>query len=113
MTLNRGKCSFLQPTLSFFGQIFSEEGTRPDPKGVEDLQNVSEPHNASEVGSLLGMANYSHKYIKEFATITAPLRELTNKNVCVKWERKHSAAFEKLKEKPVILIIDASPIGIR
>ena len=32
MTLNRGKCSFLQPTLSFFGQIFNAEGTRPDTK---------------------------------------------------------------------------------
>ena len=85
--------------LSFFGQIFSAEGTRPDPKRVEDLQNASEPQNASEVRSLLGMANYSRKYIKDFATITAPLRELTKKNVRFKWERKHSEAFEKLKDE--------------
>ena len=124
--LNREKCSFLQPTLSFFGQIFSAEGTRPDPKRVEDVQNASEPQNASEVRSLLGMANYSRKYIRDFATITAPLRELTKKNVCFKWEQKHSKAFEKLKDeltkapvmayfdtkKETILTVDASPVGI-
>ena len=64
LTLNREKCSFLQPTLSFFGKIFSAEGTRLDPKRVENLQNASEPQNASEVRSLLGVANYSWKYIK-------------------------------------------------
>ena len=126
LTLNREKCSFLQPTLSFFGQIFSAEGTRPDPKRVEDLQNASEPQNAGEVRSLLGMANYSHKYIRDFATITAPLREPTKKNVHFKWEQKHSKAFEKLKDeltkapvmayfdtkKETILTVDASPVGI-
>ena len=55
LTLNCGKCSFLQLTLSFFGQIFITEGTRPDPKRVEDLQNASEPQNASEVCGLLRM----------------------------------------------------------
>ena len=126
LTLNREKCLFLQPTLSFFGQIFSAEGTRPDPKRVEDLQNASEPQNASEVRSLLGMANYSRKCIKDFATITVPLRELTKKNVPFKWERKHSEAFVKLKDeltkapvmayfdtkKETILTVDASPVGI-
>ena len=70
LTLNSRKCSFLQLTLSFFGQIFSAERTRPDPKRV---QNASEPQNASEVRSLLEMASYNRKYIKYFATITAPL----------------------------------------
>ena len=126
LTLEQRKCSFLQPTLSFFGQIFSAEGTRPDPKRVEDLQNASGPHNASEVRSLLGMANYCRKYIKDFATITAPLRELTKKNVRFKWERKHSESFGKLKDeltlapvmayfdtkKETILTVDASPISI-
>ena len=71
-------------------------------------------------------ANFSHKYIKDFATITASLRELTKKHVCFKWERKYLEVFEKLKDeltsapvmvyfdtkKETILTVDASPIGI-
>ena len=76
--------------------------------------------------NLLGMANYSRKYIEDFATIAAPLRELTKKSVHFKWERKHSEAFKKLKDKlisaPVmayfdtkketILTVHARPVGI-
>ena len=80
---------FYNRPCHFFQTNFNTEGTCPDPNQVEDLQNASEPHNASEVQSLLRMANYSRKYIKDFAAITAPLRELTKKNVHFKWERKH------------------------
>ena len=56
------------------------------------------------------MANYIRKYIKDFATITATLRELTKKNVRFEWEQKHSEAFEKLKDEltlaPVIAYFD-------
>ncbi len=56
---NRDKCVFLSNTLEFFGQIFSKDGIRPDPKRVTDLLNAPRPGNVSEVRSLLGMANYS------------------------------------------------------
>ena len=80
LRLNKSKCSFLNNTMSFFGQVFSREGTRPDPKRVTDLLNAPQPTNSHEVRSFLGMANYSSKYIRDFATLTVPLRELTRKN---------------------------------
>ena len=78
--LNANKCKFQQPTLDFFGQIFSAQGTCPDLKRNEDLQYASIPKNAIEVRSLLRMANYSSKYIPSYSTITAPLRVLIRKN---------------------------------
>eukprot|EP00795_Rhopilema_esculentum_P003255 gene3255-biopygen1481 len=125
-TLNANKCKFLQPTLDFFGQIFSEKGTRPDPKRIQDLQNASIPKNASEVRSLLGMANYSSKYIPNYSTITAPLRDLIKKNSIFSWKKEHHNAFEQVKRaltsspvmgyfdinKSTSLTVDASPVGI-
>ena len=86
----------MNTTLEFFGQIFSEGGTHPDPKRVEDLLNAPRPTNVHKVRSLLGMANYSSKYIQDYATITAPLRELTKKNAKFKWTYQHQQAFETL-----------------
>ena len=40
----------------FYGHIFSSEGIRADPEKIEAITNTSEPENASEVRSLLGMA---------------------------------------------------------
>ena len=126
LTLNREKCQFLQDKLSFFGQVFSKEGTRPDPSRVADLQNASVPTNSQEVRSFLGMSNYSAKYIKDYATISTPLRELTKKNVQFCWQNQHEEAFIALKtaltnapvmayfdkNKQTFVTVDASPVGI-
>ena len=72
------------------------------------------------------MANTCHEYIPDYAIITAPLRELTKKNIAFKWENRHQKAFEQLKMKltstPVmayfdtkkrsLVIVDGSPYGI-
>ena len=124
--LNQSKCKFLDTTLSFFGQVFSSQGCKPDPKRVQDLQNAQIPRNVHEVRSLLGMANYSSKYIANFATITSPLRELTKKNAHFEWTQKHQNAFNDLtqalssaqcmayfdKDKVTYVTVDASPVGV-
>ena len=93
---------------------------------MEDLSNAAVPTNIQEVRSLLGMANYSAKYIPNFATITSPLRELTKKNAYFQWGKIHQNAFNKLKaalttapvmsyfdkSKDTILTVDASPVGV-
>ena len=126
LRLNASKCKFLNETLEFFGQIFSKDGCQPDPKRVTALENASKPTNVSEVRSLLGMANYSSKYIPNFATITAPLRDLTKKNAQFVWNETHQNAFKQLtealspspcmayftKSKDTYVTVDASPVGI-
>ena len=126
LKLNRDKCVFLSNTLEFFGQIFSKDGIRPDPKRVTDLLHAPRPANVSEVRSLLGMANYSSQYIPDFATLTAPLRELTKKNARFVWNTAHEHSFKKLtaalatspcmayfdKDKQTSVVVDASPVGL-
>ena len=120
------KCSFLKAEIKFYGLIFTEKGTRPDPDRVEKLQNVAPPQNASEVRSFLGMANTCSDYIPNYAAMTLPLRELTKKTVKFKWTLVEQRAFNQLKQKltqaPVMayfdthkrsmLIVDGSPKGI-
>ncbi|CAB3998539.1 Transposon Tf2-9 poly [Paramuricea clavata] len=126
LTLNASKCKLLNPTLEFFGQIFSADGTRPDPQRVVDLQNVATPTTVQEVRSLLGMANYSSQYIPNFATITAPLRLLTKNDTPFVWTTAHKNAFDNLKaaltsapcmayfdiHKETFVVVDASPVGV-
>ena len=80
----------------------------------------------SEVRSLLGMATYSSKYIPNFATITAPLRNLTKKNAKFEWTKTHQNAYDQLtsalssakcmahfsKHKDTFITVDASPVGL-
>jgi hypothetical protein len=102
------------------------EGCKPDPKRYSVLKNAPKPTNVSEVRSLLGMATYSSKYIPNFATITAPLRNLTKKNAKFEWTETHQNAYNKLtsalssakctayfsKHKDTFITVDASPVGL-
>ncbi|CAB4001723.1 Hypothetical predicted protein [Paramuricea clavata] len=74
-----GKCEFLQEEITFFGLKFTAAGTKSDPERIENMVRVPAPKTAGEVRSFLGMANTCHEYIPDYATITAPLRELTKK----------------------------------
>jgi hypothetical protein len=73
LRLNHAKCSFVNETLEFFGQIFSKEGSKPDPKRVDALKNAPVPKNISEVLSLLGMANYIVQNTFQFCYHNSPV----------------------------------------
>ena len=126
LTVNPKKCKFLQPTIEFYGQIFSAQGTCPDPKRIDAIKKISTPANAKEVRSFLGMVNYSSKYIQDYATLTAHISELTKKSAPFTWITEHQTAFEHLKlaltKAPVMgyfdlykdtyVTVDASPVGV-
>jgi hypothetical protein len=58
------------------------------------------------------MANYSSKFVKDYAAITEPLRQLTRKSIRFTWTHKHQAAYDKLKHtllnSPVMSYFDTS-----
>ncbi|XP_069156655.1 uncharacterized protein [Procambarus clarkii] len=76
LTLSRAKCEFNQHKIEFFGHVLSDKDLSPDPKKVADIKNAAPPSTSTEVHSFLGMANYSSRFIPDFASITKPLREL-------------------------------------
>ena len=126
LTLNGPKCRYNKFSLEFYGLIFSKDGVKPDPKLVSDFVNALRPQNANDVRSLLGMAQYCAKFVEDYATITEPLRELTQKNVKFVWNPKHQQAWDELKQvltsEPVLcyfdinkyseITVDASPFGL-
>nr|AAB34004.1 pol gene product {Gypsy/Ty3-class retrotransposon Cpr1} [Clupea pallasi=herring, testis, sperm, Peptide Transposon, 175 aa] [Clupea pallasii] len=112
--------------LEFFGFIFSAGGISADPKKVTAIQEAGDPQDPSEVRSLLGMANYCSRFIKDFASISAPLRELTRKDTPWHWGPEHARALQTIKDsltsntvmsyfdpgKDTELVVDASPVGL-
>ena len=122
----REKCKFLEQEIKFYGVIFTDKGTKPDPERISSLTNAPAHSSTAEVRSFLGMANTCHEFIKDYAQITGPLRELTRMNTVLQWTPNHQKAFNQLKkvlaqvlvisyfdaEKRSILIVDGSPHGI-
>ena len=126
LTLNKKKCEFNKPSVTFFGFVFSGKGIAPDPPKIEAIKNAPAPTTASGVCSFLGMATYCAKFIPKFSDVSAPLRELTKKDKQFHWAEQQEQSFQQIKElltsakviayfdpsKETELITDASPTGL-
>ena len=77
--------------------MFSLSGVSVDPKRIVTIQKMDPPQNANEVRSLLGMVNYSLRFIENFASITEPLCRLTRTGVQWVWSEPQQSAFTQLK----------------
>ncbi|KAL9985897.1 hypothetical protein ACROYT_G008350 [Oculina patagonica] len=67
-------------TLSAIASDQFANGISADDKKVASLNNASPPKNATEARSFLGLAKYLERFIKDFASISAPIRQLTHQN---------------------------------
>ena len=90
------------------------------------MYDAKEPQNQSEVRSFLGMAQFSARFIQNFATLTVPLRELTKQTSELRWGEKEASAFQRVKDsleesattayfgmhKDIEIVVDASPVGL-
>lgn len=126
LTVNSRKCIWAATELQFYGHTISNKGVKPSLGKVKAVKNFTRPQNSKEVASFLGLVNYLGSFIKDLATLTAPLRELLRKEVKFRWGELEEETFNKLKnlvssktciahfnEKlETILITDASKCGL-
>ena len=124
--LNREKCKISRKTVTFYGHVFGAHGLRADPAKISSITEAARPANASDVRSLLGMAQYVARFIPKFATIVSPLRELTKQDVNWCWDQRCETAYQALKDAltntstmtyfdtnvPSVVLADASPCGL-
>ncbi|KAF1313283.1 Pol protein, partial [Globisporangium splendens] len=55
------------------------------------------PQMVKQLRQWLGLANYLHKYTRNYAALVQPLTRLLKKDVEWKWSRDHQTAFEEVK----------------
>ena len=65
--------------IEFFGHTFTKDGLKPSAEKVKAVKECAAPKSKEEVRSFLGMAGYLDNFIDNYATIAAPLHELTRK----------------------------------
>ena len=95
---------------------------------VERVRNAEIPRNKTQVISLLGLVGYYGKFVNNFASLTAPLSDLTKngKSDTVQWNEYLQERFEEIKsrlcnapvlklpdfDKDFVLRTDASDTGL-
>ncbi|KAG2191485.1 hypothetical protein INT47_004957, partial [Mucor saturninus] len=126
---NLKKCEFCRKELNFVGFRITETGISPSPEKVQVVQQWSRMKNVQEVRQFIGFAKFYKRFIKNFASIAAPLTDLTRgtgiKTRPIVWNNDCQVSFDRLKkllssslvlqvvrmDKPFRIEVDASDRG--
>jgi hypothetical protein len=84
-TINASKCNFCRPQITFLGHVIGSGGVTPDPKRIEAILNYPRPRNPKQLKQFLGVCNFHHRFIINYASYVAPLLPLLKQGRKWKW----------------------------
>ncbi|XP_065407431.1 uncharacterized protein LOC135972648 [Chrysemys picta bellii] len=128
LTANPAKCHLGQEEVTYLGYTVGGGKLTPLISKVQALRDVPTPTTKKQVRQFLGLAGYYRRFVPDFASIAAPLSDLTKNSQPrqVQWTTQCERAFNTLKErltqepvlrhpdftKEFILQTDASEVGL-
>jgi hypothetical protein len=95
---NIKKCIFGAPEIPMLGCFVGRNGVRADPEKIKAIVDWPVPQNVKELRQWLGIANYLHKYTKNYADIVRPLSTLLRKDESWVWTPERDDAFNSIKK---------------
>ena len=99
LRLKPKKCHLFKRKVTFLGHVVSGDGVTTDPEKTEAVKSWPTPRTVKAVRAFLGLTGYNRKFIQDYATIAAPMIELTRKTTKFEWTAERQGAFDQLKEK--------------
>ena len=129
--LSPAKCNIFQTQIHYLSHTISGIGFKPTNEKIQAILKLREPTTLAEANKFLGALSWYRKFIPQFATIAAPIHQITNltkpNRKKFAWGDSQKQAFLQLKHLlvtsplflnfpddnyPVILTTDASKCGI-
>lgn len=102
------KCVFGVSEVTYLGHIISSRGVEVDPEKIRAIVEWPLPHDFTALRGFLGLAGYYHRFVKSYATIASPLKNMLQDDNFV-WTLESREAFEKLKQHMIELPTLALP----
>lgn len=97
VTLKLKKCNFAKAQVSFIGHIITPSGVCMEPSRVRTILEYKVPTNVKSLRAFLGLINYDHRFVKNFANLTLDLNKLLKKGTKWSWGDREQRAFETVK----------------
>jgi hypothetical protein len=128
LTVKLRKCQFGMDHCVYLGHVVGSGEVSPEPTKLAAVKTFPVPRTKKQVRVFLGLTGYYRRFIPDYASIAAPLTDLTKKAgpTYVVWTTACVNAFQRLKELlcttpvlkspdfhlPFILQTDASDRGV-
>ena len=98
LQLKAAKCNLFCTEVAFLGHVLGREGLSCDPNKLAAVREWVTPTNARGVREFLGFTGYYRRFVKDFATISAPLVSLLIKDARFMWTPECTTTFEHLQD---------------
>ena len=96
--------------VGFLGVVIGPESIKIEEEKIKGVLDWPASKYIKDIQKFLGLVNYYHQFIKDFASIAQPLHNLIKKEQKQKWTKRQQKAFKELKErftkKPVLAALD-------
>ena len=94
LTVNPAKCLYKQGSLWFYRYTLTSQGLQAVRKKIF----ITQPSRCNKTQKYPCSWNYCARFIRNFATLTAPLWDFTKKGVTYEWTQTQQQAFEQVKD---------------
>jgi len=104
------KCKWKVKEVGFLGVVIGPEGIKMEEEKVKGVLDWPASKCVKDIQKFLGLANYYHRFIKNFTSIAWPLYDLVKKEQKWEWTERQQKTFEELKgrftKEPVLAALD-------
>lgn len=126
LTINVEKSKFCVREVRYLGHLIGDGIIQTDPDKISPIVEFPVPRSVKQIRRFLGMSGWYRKFIRNYASVTAPLTDLLKSNRKFSWNEEAQKAFEELKtilttapvlhspdfSQPFYIHCDASHTGI-
>ena len=111
LTVKLSKSKFAKRSCEYLGYIVGGGVVKPILSKVKAISSFPKPDTKTAVRAFLGLAGYYRRFIPDFASVAAPLTDLTKKSVPNSgvWNEGCQRAFETLKKALISEPVLSSP----
>lgn len=114
LSIRPTKCSIGYFNITFLGFDVSAEGLKPASSLVDKMLRAPRPVSKKQLRSFLGLVGFYRRFVPHFASVAAPLTDLTKKGSpnTLEWGPAQQNAFVSLRKviasEPVLCLPDYS-----
>ena len=103
LRVNKSKCTFLAPSVTYLGHKIDKEGLHPTDDKVKAVQDAPAPKNIQQLKAYLGLINYYSKFMPNLATLLNPLYFLLRSSTKWRWGSKQARSLPSNQGATVVL----------
>ena len=97
LCLSSKKLELHHDRVSFFGAVYLKDGVEPDPKKIQDIEEMTPPEDKQQFQLFLGMMTYMGNFVPHLSHHTELLRQLLKKDVIFYWDEQINRSFQEIK----------------